>query len=220
MRVLVVEDDPELGGALETGLRQLGFTVDRVRDGVAAVHAFDVESFDAVLLDLGLPRLDGRALIRRLRAQPRSRVPVLVLTARDALDERVAALDEGADDFLVKPAALAEIAARLRALIRRAAGHAGGAVTTGDLTLDMAAHSATWRGSPVELSPREFALLADLALHAGRVRSREQLESTLYDWDRAIESNAIEVHVHHLRRKLDPALIRTVRGVGYLMPQA
>jgi DNA-binding response OmpR family regulator len=175
------------------------------------------DHFDAVVLDLGLPRLDGRRLLERRRSQG-DRTPVLVLTARDALEDRVAGLDSGADDYVVKPVAIAELAARLRALVRRASGIARSQLEAGPLTVDPASRLVAWHGSPVELAPREFDILLALILKAGRVVTREQLVSALYEWDRSIESNAIEVHVHHLRRKLAPDLIRTVRGVGYMMP--
>lgn len=218
MRVLIVEDDEQLGDGLLQGLRAAGFAADWVGDGAAADRALAGEAFAAVVLDLGLPRLGGRELLRRLRVRG-DRTPVLILTSRDAVEDRVAALDDGADDYLVKPVALAELGARLRALARRAAGGAAPVLTVGDLNIDPAAHRASWRGADVELGPREFAVLEELARNAGRVLSREQLESQLYEWDRALESNAIEVHIHHLRRKLTPELIRTVRGVGYLMPR-
>jgi DNA-binding response OmpR family regulator len=219
LRILIVEDDPLLGDALQQGLRQAGFAPDWLRDGRAADHALAVESYQAMVLDLGLPRLDGRDLLRTLRGRG-DRTPVIVLTARDQLEDRVAGLDAGADDYLVKPVALAELAARLRALIRRSQGQAAPSITVGGLCIEPAEHCVTYRGAPVELTAREFALLLELATNAGRVLSREQLQSRLYDWDRELDSNAIEVHIHHLRRKLDAQLIRTVRGVGYLMPRA
>jgi len=218
MRILVVEDDALLGDAWQAGLRQSGFAVDWVRDGITAESALRSESFSAVVLDLGLPRLSGFELLGRVRARG-DRTPVIVVTARDALDDRVQGLDRGADDYVVKPVAIAELAARLRALVRRSQGAASGQFTLGDLTLDPAARTVTFRGEPVDLQPREFTILQELALHAGRVLTRAQMESKLYEWDRALDSNAIEVHVHHLRRKLAPELIRTVRGVGYLMPR-
>ena len=217
MRVLLIEDDPLLGDALQAGLRDNGFAVEWLRDGEAGLAALGTDGFDAVVLDLGLPRLDGRRLLERRRSAG-DRTPVLVLTARDALEDRVAGLDAGADDYVVKPAAIAELAARLRALVRRASGIAQGRLDAGPLSVDPASRSVTWHGSPVELAPREFDVLLALVLRAGRVVTREQLESALYEWDRSIESNAIEVHVHHLRRKLAPDLIRTVRGVGYMIP--
>lgn len=217
MRILLVEDDALLGDALQAGLRQAGFAVDWLRDGSAADAALRVEDFAAVVLDLGLPKLAGFEVLRKLRSRD-DRTPVLILTARDAVDDRVKGLDTGADDYVVKPIAIAELAARLRALVRRAQGGAGSALRVGELEIDPAARSVNLAGVPVELQPREFAVLLELVLNAGRVLTRTQLESRLYEWGDALESNAIEVHVHHLRRKLAPALIRTVRGVGYMVP--
>jgi two-component system OmpR family response regulator/two-component system response regulator QseB len=218
MRVLLVEDDALLGDGLRAGLRQAGFEIDWVRDGADATHAAEAESFAAIVLDLGLPHMDGLAVLRRLRTRG-SKTPILILTARDAVQDRVTGLDAGADDYVVKPVDLAELAARLRALVRRARGEAASALHRGELELDPAAHRVVFRGRTVELSAREFALLHELMLNAGRVLSREQLEERLYSWGREVESNAVEVHVHHLRRKLSPRLIRTIRGVGYLMPR-
>lgn len=217
MRILLVEDDALLGDALQAGLRQAGFAVDWLRDGSAADAALRAEPFAAVVLDLGLPKLAGFELLRRLRARD-DRTPVLILTARDAVDDRVRGLDAGADDYVVKPTAIAELAARLRALVRRSQGGAGAVLSVGDLEIDPATRTVQFAGAPVELQPREFAVLLELALNAGRVLTRAQLEARLYEWGEALESNAIEVHVHHLRRKLAPALIRTVRGVGYMVP--
>lgn len=218
MRILIVEDDPLLGDAFRVGLRQAGFETDWVRDGVAAAHALKTEPYGAVVLDLGLPRLEGLELLRRLRAAG-NKVPVVIVTARDAVEDRVQGLDSGADDYVVKPVDLQELAARLRALIRRARGEAAPLLRVGELALEPAAHRATFRGRAVELQAREFALLQELMANAGRVLSREQLEQRLYAWGEEVESNAVEVHIHHLRRKLAPGLIRTVRGVGYLMPR-
>lgn len=218
MRVLLVEDDALLGDGLRAGLGQAGFAVDWVRTGSDAVHALDAEAVAAVVLDLGLPDLSGFEVLRRLRARG-NKVPVLILTARDAVDDRVKGLDGGADDYVLKPVDLAELAARLRALTRRAGGEAAPALRRGELELDAAAHRVVFRGQPVELSAREFALLHELMRSGGRVLSREQLEERLYSWGHEIESNAVEVHVHHLRRKLAPGVIRTIRGVGYMIPQ-
>ncbi len=218
MRILVVEDDPVLGDALQSGLRQRALDVDWVRDGVAAEAAMRGESFAAVVLDLGLPRLDGLQILSRERARG-SRTPVLVLTARDAVEDRVKGFDTGADDYVVKPVDLDELAARLRALVRRSQGAPAPVLEVGELRLDPAARSVVFRGSPVELQAKEFNLLQEFMLNAGRVLSREQLEGRLYAWGEEVESNAVEVHVHHLRRKLAPALIRTVRGVGYVLPR-
>ena len=216
MRVLLVEDDPLLGEALQAGLHHNGFAVDWVRDGMAGLAAMTSDRFDAVVLDLGLPRLDGRRLLEQRRSEG-DRTPVLVLTARDTIGDRVAGLDSGADDYVVKPVAISELAARLRALVRRSSGLARAQVSVGPLTIDPSSRAVTWHGEPVECAPREYDILLSLALKAGRVLTREQLIAALYEWDESIESNAIEVHVHHLRRKLSPELIRTVRGVGYLM---
>jgi DNA-binding response OmpR family regulator len=218
MRVLLVEDDRLLGDALQAGLREAGYAVEWLRDGIAAEVALAAEPFGAVVLDLGLPRLSGLELLRRIRGRG-DRTPVVVLTARDAIDDRVRGLDLGADDYLVKPVALAELNARVRAVTRRAGGVASGLLEVGALVLDPAARTVRYRGAPVELQPREFALLHALALRAGHVLTRGQLESQLYEWDEALDSNAIEVHVHRLRRKLATDLIRTVRGVGYLLPR-
>ena len=218
MHVLVVEDDELLGDALQAGLRERGFVVDWVRDGIAADTALRGGEFGAVVLDLGLPRRDGLGVLRALRARA-SHIPVLILTARDAVEDRVTGLDSGADDYVVKPVAIAELAARLRALIRRAHGHGSEALAVGSLTLDPQARRVSFRGSDVDLNAREFDLLHELMLNAGRVLTREQIESRLYDCNQGLESNAIEVFVHHLRRKLAPEVIRTIRGVGYLLPR-
>ena len=216
MRILLVEDDALLGDGIRTGLSQAGFVVDWVRDGVAAEAALRAQAPDAMVLDLGLPRLSGLELLRRARARG-ERTPVLVLTARDSVADRVSGLDTGADDYVVKPFELPELCARLRALIRRSAGVASPTLRLGDIELDPAARAATLRGEPVDLPAREFALLHALMLTAGRVQTREQLAERLYGWGEDIESNAIDVHMHHLRRKLGPEWFRTVRGVGYMM---
>ncbi|MDD2664998.1 MAG: response regulator transcription factor [Dechloromonas sp.] len=214
MRILLVEDDPQLGDGLTVGLRQSGFAVDWVRDGHAADLALLAESFDLVVLDLGLPKLAGMEVLNRARARGQD-MPVLILTARDATGDKVAGLDAGADDYLVKPIDLDELAARIRALTRRSAGRAAPLLTHGDLTLDPAAHAVTRAGQPVELSTREFSLLQLLLENAGRVLTRSQLEQSLYGWRDEPDSNALEVHIHHLRKKLGSELIRTLRGVGY-----
>jgi DNA-binding response OmpR family regulator len=217
MRVLLVEDDPLLGDALRAGLEQRGLNVDWQRDGAAGLAAARGGNFHAIVLDLGLPGLDGDAVLRKLRATGES-APVLILTARDAVADRVTRLDAGADDYVVKPVDLEELAARLRAVARRRAGATTSLLEIGEVTIDLGAHAVSFRGAPVPLQPREYALLEALALNAGRVVTRARLDEVLYGWDGDVDSNAIEVHVHHLRRKLVPDLIRTVRGVGYLMP--
>lgn len=216
MRILVVEDDPLLGRGTQAGLEQAGFAADWVRDGVAADAALAATRFHAVVLDLGLPRLSGLELLARRRARG-DRTPVLILTARDALEDRVQGLDAGADDYLVKPFRLEELAARLRALVRRAHGEAAPVLAVAEVTLDPGARTVTWRGAPVELPAREFEVLHELMLNAGRVLTREHLQERVYPWGEEVGSNAIDVHIHHLRRKLAPGLIRTIRGVGYLL---
>ena len=214
MRILLVEDDPQLGDGLTIGLRQAGFAVDWLKDGNSADHALQAENFDLVVLDLGLPRLSGMAVLTRARARGQT-LPVLILTARDATGDKVAGLDAGADDYLVKPIDLDELTARIRALTRRSAGRAVPLLAHGDLALDPAAHSVTLAGQAVELSSREFSLLQLLLENAGRVLTRSQLEQSLYGWRDEPDSNALEVHVPHLRKKLGSELIRTLRGVGY-----
>ena len=215
-RVLLVEDDAPLGEGVRAALEDEGHAVEWLRDGRHARDALATERFGAVVLDLTLPRLDGLDLLRELRARGDS-TPVLILTARDTLDDRVQGLDLGADDYLAKPFALAELKARVRALLRRSVGRGSNRIEAGDVSLDTAARRVSFRGKPVEVSAREFALLEALLEHPGRVLSRGQLEERIYPSGREVESNAIEVHVHHLRAKLAPGLIRTVRGVGYVV---
>ncbi|MES2091560.1 MAG: winged helix-turn-helix domain-containing protein [Pseudomonadota bacterium] len=216
MRILLAEDDPLLGDGLRAGLRQLGFQVDWVRDGEAAERELRAQPYAAAVLDLGLPLKDGMGVLAAARKAGLS-LPVLVLTARDAVPDRIRGLDAGADDYVVKPVDLDELAARLRALVRRAHGQPQECLTAQNVTLDPAARSVHLAGVPLSLSAREFDLLHALMLNAGRVLSREQLEQHLYSWGQEVESNAIEVHIHHLRRKLGATLIQTVRGVGYLL---
>jgi two-component system OmpR family response regulator/two-component system response regulator QseB len=218
MRILVVEDDPLLGDGLKAGLRQRGFDVDWLKDGIAAELALRGEPYAAVVLDLGLPRLDGLELLRRERANG-LHAPILVLTARDAIGDRVKGFDTCADDYVIKPVDLDELAARLRALIRRSSGEAEPVLARGELRLDPSSRLVTYRGAPVDLQAKEFNLLHELMRNTGRVLTREQIEARLYAYGEEIESNAVEVHIHHLRRKLAPELIRTVRGVGYVMPR-
>jgi len=215
MRILLVEDDRLLGDGLQAGLTQAGYAVDWLRDGEAAVAALSTESFAAVVLDLGLPKRDGLSVLQWLRER-RDATPVLILTARDQLEDKVRGLDLGADDYVLKPFDLDEIAARLRALVRRAHGRPQPVLTLGDIELDPAARTVVRAGQPVELTPREFDLLHLLLANAGRVLTRRALEEQLYTWNDAVDSNALEVHIHHLRKKLGSDLIRTVRGVGYM----
>jgi two-component system OmpR family response regulator/two-component system response regulator QseB len=220
MRILLAEDDPMLGDGLRAGLRQLGFQVDWVRDGMAAERELATGDYAAAVLDLGLPLKDGLDVLQALRAR-KITTPVLVLTARDAVPDRIRGLDLGADDYVVKPVDLHELGARLRSLVRRSHGQMQDALRCGPVLLEPAARRVSLSGETVTLSTREFDLLHVLMLNAGRVLSREQLEQQLYSWGYEVDSNAIEVHIHHLRRKLHPDVIHTVRGVGYtvLRPQ-
>jgi len=214
MRILLVEDDAMIGESVVSGLAGEGHAVDWVRDGGAAESAIATTPYALVLLDLGLPKRDGLEVLKGLRARKLD-LPVLVMTARDTVRDRVAGLDAGADDYLVKPFDLDELSARVRALMRRAAGRAEPLVERGPLVLNPATHEVRWRDAPVEVSGREFALLAALAERGGAVVSRAQLEEKLYGWNESIGSNAVEVHIHNLRRKLGDEAIRTVRGLGY-----
>jgi DNA-binding response OmpR family regulator len=213
-RILLVEDDAPLGEGVKSGLEDEGHVVEWVRDGRHGREALKVEAFNAVVLDLALPRLDGLQILRELRARS-DHTPVLILTARDTVANRVDGLDAGADDYLVKPFALAELKARVRSLTRRAAGRSSNRLEHAGVVLDRETHRVLHDGKPVELSAREYALLEALLEHPGRTLSRAQIEQRIYPWGHEVESNAIEVHVHHLRAKLFPGLIRTVRGVGY-----
>lgn len=216
MRILLAEDDTLLGDGLRAGLRQLGFLVDWVRDGLAAERELSAQPYAAAVLDLGLPLKDGMDVLMAVR-RAGLKLPILVLTARDAVPDRVSGLNMGADDYVIKPVDLDELAARLRALVRRAHGQTQDCHTVQDVVLNPAARTVHRAGVPVTLSMREFDLLQALMLNAGRVLSREQLEERLYSWGQEVDSNTVEVHIHHLRRKLGPTLIQTVRGVGYLL---
>lgn len=222
MRILLVEDDALLGDAIQAGLKQSGYAVDWMKDGVSAEQALTTEPYAAVVLDLGLPRLSGLEVLHRLRSrnlQTNAQIPVLILTAMDAVDDRIKGLDTGADDYMVKPFDMGELAARLRALVRRASGKTDPLLQISGVKLDPAAHCVLYQDKSVELSAKEFALLHALMLNSGKVLSRAQLEEQLYAWGDEVESNTVEVHIHHLRRKLFPELIETIRGVGYLMPR-
>ncbi len=217
MRLLIVEDDALLGDALSAGLRQLGHAVDWFTDGAQADMALSGAAFDAVVLDLGLPNGDGMVWLRRWRERG-LKLPLLILTARDGVEDRIAGLDAGADDYLVKPLTIDELAARLRALVRRAAGQTQAAWQHGALQYDPATKIVRWKGVQVDLTGRELALLEALLAQSPRVLSKVHLLEKLYDWRGAEpESNALEVHIHHLRRKIDPNIVRTVRGVGYAL---
>ncbi|NMM77219.1 DNA-binding response regulator [Acidovorax sp. SRB_14] len=232
MRILVVEDDAGIASGLRANLEQRGYAVDVCDSIASAWNALRSEAFDAVLLDLGLPDGDGSSLLPRLRgaagagqdafaenALPDPDMPVLIMTARDHVHQRIAGLDLGADDYITKPFDVDELEARLRAMLRRAAGRSQPVVRHGDIELDPAARTVRLRGAPVDLSPREFAVLWLLLEARGRVLSRAQMEERLYSWQSAVDSNAVEVHIHHLRRKLGSQCIRTMRGVGYFIPR-
>ncbi len=216
MRILLVEDDALLGDGVKAGLKQAGFAVDWTQDGQAAKLALETEEYALVVLDLGLPKLSGTDLLTWLRGRA-LKVPVLILTARDTVADRIAGLNAGADDYLIKPFDLDELIARINALLRRSAGQITLTLQHGDITLTPSTHEVKKNGQAIDLSAREFSLLHELLLHTGRVQSREQLEQHLYGWGEEVESNSVEVHVHHLRKKLGTTLIRTLRGVGYVI---
>ncbi len=216
MRILLAEDDAMLGDGLRAGLQQQGFSVDWVRDGLAAERELFAGNYAAAVLDLGLPMKDGIEVLTSLRARKIS-TPILVLTARDAIPDRILGLDLGADDYVVKPVDLHELGARLRSLVRRSHGQMQDTLTCGEIVLEPSSRRVSLKGEPVLLSTREFDLLHVLMLNADRVMSREQLEQQLYSWGYEVDSNAIEVHIHHLRRKLHADVIQTVRGVGYTL---
>jgi two-component system response regulator QseB len=219
MRVLLVEDDAMIAQGLQTALRQGGFAVDWMRDGKTAAGALQTSVFDVVLLDLGLPHRDGIDVLRELRKRGDG-TPVIILTARDEKQQRIAGLDAGADDYIVKPFDLDEVMARMRSVLRRAAGRGDPGIRHGDLHLDPVAHTVERGGVPVSVSAHEFSVLEALLQRPGAVLSRAQLEDRLYGWDEQIGSNAIEVYIHGLRRKLGSEAIRTLRGVGYFIPKS
>ncbi|MER2015702.1 response regulator [Pseudomonas simiae] len=218
MRLLLIEDDVALGEGIHQALAREGYTVDWLQDGSSALHALLSETFDAVVLDLGLPRMDGLEVLRRLRDSGAT-VPVLILTARDATEDRIAGLDAGADDYLIKPFDLAELKARLRALLRRSAGRARVVIEHAGICLDPSTQHVSYHGQPVLLTPKEYQLLHELLSLPGRVMTRDQLMQLLYGWNEEAESNTLEVHIHHLRKKFTSDLIRTIRGVGYLVEE-
>lgn len=219
MRILLVEDDVALGEGIRTALKPEGYTVDWLQDGASALHALSCESFDLCLLDLGLPRMDGLEVLKQLRAAANP-LPVLVVTARDATGERIAGLDAGADDYLIKPFDVAELKARMRALLRRSFNRPQPALDYRGIHLDPQSQAVSFQGQGVNLPRKEFLLLHELIAQPGRVLTRDKLQQVLYGWDEEVESNALEVHVHHLRKKFFPELIRTVRGVGYMVDKA
>lgn len=217
MRVLLVEDDPILGDGLVTAMRSAGYTVDWLKDGKQALQALQTESLDLVVLDLGLPGLDGLDVIKHSRKQD-VETPILILTARDTINDRITGLDLGADDYLTKPFDLGELLARTRSLMRRSHGRSQPLLEKCGLRINPARREVSYNDQPVDLSAKEYKILLYLLENAGRVVSRSQLEDQLYGWDQAIDSNALEVHIHNLRKKLDNTIIKTIRGAGYQIP--
>lgn len=216
MRILIVEDDPLLGDGITRGLKLMGYAVDWFNNSADADHAHQMVHYDAIVLDLGLPGEDGMALLKRWR-QRGKQTPIVVLTARDAVESRIGGLDAGADDYLIKPVTLDELAARLRAVTRRSAGMPEPVWTHGELQFHPASRQAYWQGAAVELTNREAALLELLLSHPNRVLTRDFIREKLYDWNDDLESNALDVHIHHLRRKIHPKIVRTLRGSGYTL---
>ena len=215
MRLLLAEDDDLLGDGLCAGLKQAGYTVDWVRDGAAAMNALTDNSFELLILDLGLPKKSGMDVLKELRSNGNN-IPVLILTALDRIEHRVAGLDSGADDYLVKPFDLNELCARLRVLQRRHSGRSSPVISHKGIILDPAAHTVTYKGESVSLSHHEFVVLQYLLENTGRVVSRAKIEEVLYGWD-GVESNSLEVFIHHLRKKFGSQLIKTIRGAGYII---
>ncbi len=216
MRILLVEDDQLLGDGVKNGLKQYGYTVDWLKDGEAARLALSSETFDLILLDIGLPKMSGLHLLQSIRREGIN-TPVLILTARESVEDRVKGLDSGADDYLKKPFDLGEVCARIRALVRRSSGRTETVIGYRNILLDPASHSVKVDGNELVLPRREFALLQKLLENVGQVLSREQIAQSLYGWEEEVDSNALEVHIHNLRKKLNASYIRTIRGVGYML---
>ena len=217
MKILLVEDEQEIADFVKDGLAEQGYSVDHCDNGNDGLALATSQNYDAVILDIMLPGMDGLTVLRSLR-EKWNRVPVLIMTARDALPDRVAGLDEGADDYVIKPFEPEELLARMRVALRRSEGRASPVLRHGDLVVDPAAHTVLRNGEPVPLRAKEFALLLALLRGSGQVLSRQRLEQALYGFDEVLDSNALEVHMHHLRRKLGDGLVKTVRGVGYFVP--
>ena len=216
MRLLIVEDDELLGDAVKAGLTQFGYVVDWLKDGEIARTVVKTEPFDLIILDLGLPRFSGMSLLQTIR-RSNNKTPIIILTAKESVDDRIKGLDAGADDYITKPFDLNELGARVRALTRRAQGRAEAVLQYGPITIDIAAHTVTLNRQPINLARREFALLQKLLESKGQVLSREKLMQSIYSWDEEVDSNALEVHIHNLRKKLNANFIRTIRGIGYLV---
>jgi two-component system response regulator QseB len=215
MRILLVEDDELLGDGLQAGLIQRSYTVDWVKDGLAAEQALEYDTFDVIVLDLGLPKKSGLTVLENIRKQGK-KTPVLILTARETVDDKILGLDTGADDYMVKPCDLDELAARIRALHRRKTGSAAPLVEHRGLVLDPSSHSINFNNEALNLPRREYALLEKLLENVGKIVSRDQLQQTLYGWTES-DSNTLEVHIHNIRKKLPKNFIRTIRGVGYMI---
>ncbi|MDI1232089.1 MAG: response regulator [Methylobacter sp.] len=218
MRLLLVEDDEILGDGLVEGLKMEGYAVDWLTNGKLADEALKLNCYELIVLDLNLPDMEGLEILRALRAR-KDETPVMVLTAKDTVPDRVLGLDSGADDFVIKPFELDEVCARLRALARRNEGRSVPNIEYKGIILDPASHQVTWNDEKIDLSQKEFEILSFLMSNIGKVISRARLEESLYSWDSDVESNTVEVHIHHLRKKLDPSIIRTVRGVGYIIDE-
>ena len=215
MRLLLVEDDDSLGDAVKTGLMQFGYIVEWLKDGEAARAVIKTESFELMILDLSLPKLSGMRLLQAIR-NDHNATPIIILTARDSIQDRIKGLDNGADDYITKPFDLNELSARIRALIRRSQGRADTVLQYANVTLDPAAHTVMVDQEFINVPRREFALLQKLLENSGQVLSRDQLMQSIYSWDEDVDSNALEVHIHNLRKKLNANYIRTIRGIGYM----
>ncbi|MBL6985652.1 MAG: response regulator [Methylobacter sp.] len=218
MRLLLVEDDEILGDGLVEGLKMEGYAVDWLTNGKLANEALKLNSYELIVLDLNLPDMEGLDILKALRTR-KDETPVMVLTAKDTVPDRVLGLDSGADDFVIKPFELDEVCARLRALARRNEGRSVPNIEYKGIILDPASHQVTWNNEKIDLSQKEFEILSFLMSNIGKVISRARLEESLYSWDSDVESNTVEVHIHHLRKKLEPSIIRTVRGVGYIIDE-
>jgi len=216
MRILIVEDDTLLGDGIRAGLSQNSYAADWVEDGEAAETALLTNDYELIVLDLGIPKISGLELLKKIRAQGND-IPVIILTAQDGVEDRIKGLDSGADDYLTKPFDLEELTARLRALLRRRGGRSTPIIEHANITLDPASHTVTKDDKTVDISPREFTILQLLLENQNKVMSRSRLEEGLYAWNDEVESNTVEVHIHHLRKKLGAELIRTIRGVGYII---
>ncbi len=216
MRVLIVEDDPMIGRNLALALKEAGLIADWVQDGIQGLEAAKTGHYAVVLLDLGLPRKSGTDVLKSMRDSGID-TPLLIVTARDGIDDRVEGLDLGADDYLIKPFSFKELLARIRAILRRQGGHAASLIGNGEITLNLASHEATYRGKTLALSAKEFALLHTLVAHPGTIYSRSQIEEHIYGWGEEVESNVVDVIIHYLRRKFDSEIIRNVRGIGWMV---